>query len=187
MLRFALAKQTTTHNIYKYIYSFSRRTLVWGIRIVRLWGLDTSVKVRRWPRKRTWDNDGTSLREQRNFTVFRSNCRPYFTNKIPRGDMDTPLRLRNLLQSLANGICSGMFDHRRAEITVMQFIGHSLPVHHFVTAPWDFIFVPYCQPSCILQRYLSFFSHSFRLYSVVSRDSKVDNFANSIIIIIIIC
>ena len=42
----SLAKQTTTRNIYNNIYSFSRWTLVWsrrGIRIVRLWGLDSSM------------------------------------------------------------------------------------------------------------------------------------------------
>ena len=39
------------------------------------------------------------------------------------------------------------FDHHRAEITVMQFTGHPLPVHQFVTVPWDFNPVPYCQPS----------------------------------------
>ena len=42
---------------------------------------------------------------------------------------------------------NGMFDRHRAEITVMQFTGHSLPVHHFVTAPWDFYLVLYCQPN----------------------------------------
>ena len=42
---------------------------------------------------------------------------------------------------------NGMFDRHRAEITVMQFTGHSLPVHQFVTVPWDFNSVPYCQPS----------------------------------------
>ena len=47
---------------------------------------------------------------------------------------------------------NGMFDRLRAEITVMQFSAHSLPVHHFLTAPWDFYLVPYCQPSCILQQ-----------------------------------
>ena len=31
-----------------------------------------------------------------------------------------------------------MCDRHQAEITVMQFTGHSLPVHHFVTARWDF-------------------------------------------------
>ena len=40
-----------------------------------------------------------------------------------------------------------MFDRHRAEITVMQFTGHSLPVYQFVTVPWDFNPVPYCQPS----------------------------------------
>ena len=42
---------------------------------------------------------------------------------------------------------NSMFDSHRAEITVMQFTGHSLPVHQFVTVPWDFNPVPYCQPS----------------------------------------
>ena len=42
---------------------------------------------------------------------------------------------------------NGMFDRHRAEITVMQFKGHSLPVHQFVTVPWEFKPVPYCQPS----------------------------------------
>ena len=39
------------------------------------------------------------------------------------------------------------FDHHRAEITVMQFTGHPLPVHQFVTVPRYFNPVPYCQPS----------------------------------------
>ena len=42
---------------------------------------------------------------------------------------------------------NGMFDSHRAEITVMQFTGHPLPVHQFVTVPWDFNPVPYCQLS----------------------------------------
>ena len=42
---------------------------------------------------------------------------------------------------------NGMFDRHRAEITVMQFTGHSLPVHQFMTVPWDFNPVPYCQPN----------------------------------------
>ena len=32
-----------------------------------------------------------------------------------------------------------MFDRHQAEITVMQFIGHSLPVHQSMSVPWDFI------------------------------------------------
>ena len=42
---------------------------------------------------------------------------------------------------------NGMFDRHHEEITVMQFTGHSLPVHQFVTVLWDFNPVPYCQPS----------------------------------------
>ena len=41
---------------------------------------------------------------------------------------------------------NGMFDHHQAEITVMQFTGHSLPVHHSVVAQWDLHLVPYYQP-----------------------------------------
>ena len=40
-----------------------------------------------------------------------------------------------------------VFDRHRAEITAMQFTGHPLPVHQFVTVLWDFNPVPYCQPS----------------------------------------
>ena len=32
---------------------------------------------------------------------------------------------------------NGMFDCHQAEITVIQFTGHSLPVHHSVAAQWD--------------------------------------------------
>ena len=46
------------------------------------------------------------------------------------------------------GHWNGMLDRHRAEITVMQFTGHSLPVHMFVTVPWDFNPVPYCV--CVL-------------------------------------
>ena len=39
-----------------------------------------------------------------------------------------------------------MFNRHQAEITVMQFRGHSLPVHHSVVAQWDLHHVPYYQP-----------------------------------------
>ena len=34
-----------------------------------------------------------------------------------------------------------MFDRHQAEITVMQFTGHSLPVHQSMSVPWE-IFLP---------------------------------------------
>ena len=39
-----------------------------------------------------------------------------------------------------------MFNRHQTEITVMQFRGHSLPVHHSVVAQWDLHLVPYYQP-----------------------------------------
>ena len=41
-----------------------------------------------------------------------------------------------------------MFDRLQAEITVMQFTGHSLPVHQSMSVPWEFFFylVPFHQP-----------------------------------------
>ena len=39
-----------------------------------------------------------------------------------------------------------MFNRHQAEITVMQFRGHSLPVYHSVVAQWDLHLVPYYQP-----------------------------------------
>ena len=42
---------------------------------------------------------------------------------------------------------NGMFDRHQAEITVMQFSGHSLPVHQSMSVPWDFYLVPFRQPS----------------------------------------
>ena len=39
---------------------------------------------------------------------------------------------------------NGMFDRHQAEITVMQFRGHSLPVHQTMSVSWDFFLVPFC-------------------------------------------
>ena len=37
---------------------------------------------------------------------------------------------------------NGMFDRHQAEITVMQFTGHSLPVHQSMSVPWEFLPCP---------------------------------------------
>ena len=49
----------------------------------------------------------------------------------------------------------GMFDRHQVEITVMQFIGHSLPVHQSMSVPWDF-FLP-CPISSAKSRLHDFF------------------------------
>ena len=53
--------------------------------------------------------------------------------------------LRDFFRLLTIGMChfhylrNGRCDRHQAEITIMQFIGHSLPVHHFFfTAQWEF-------------------------------------------------
>ena len=117
---------------------------------------------RRWPRQRTQSDDGISFREQRN--LFR--CLVQFVGLIlpsnPHAEIWT--RLHNLFRYLAIGMChfhhlwNGMCDRHRAEITVMQFTGHSLPVHHSVAARWDLHLVPYYQPSSPA-RFLSITGH----------------------------
>ena len=65
---------------------------------------------------------------------FYSIRRPYITFKLLCSDMDTPPHLRNFFRYLAIGmchfryLCNGLCDCHRAEITVMQFRGHSLPL-----------------------------------------------------------
>ena len=51
-----------------------------------------------------------------------------------------------IVQSPTQYFWNGIFDRHQAEITVMQFTGHSLLVHHSMTVLWDFNPVPYCQP-----------------------------------------
>ena len=42
---------------------------------------------------------------------------------------------------------NGMIDRHPAEITVMQFTGHSPPVHQSMSEPWEFFYlVPFHQP-----------------------------------------
>ena len=43
-----------------------------------------------------------------------------------------------IVQSPTQYLWNGMFDRQQAEITVMQFTGHSLPVHQSMSVPWDF-------------------------------------------------
>ena len=67
-------------------------------------------------------------------SAFCSIRRRYITFKLPRGDMDTPPRLRNFFRYLATEMChfrylwNDLCDRHRAEITVLQFRGLSLPV-----------------------------------------------------------
>ena len=93
---------------------------------------------RRWPRQRTQSDDEVSfVNSGILFTAFCSIRRPYITFKLLWRDMDMPPHLRNFFRYLAIGMChfrylrNGRCDRHRVEITIMQFIGHSLLVHHF--------------------------------------------------------
>ena len=44
-----------------------------------------------------------------------------------------------------------MFDRHQAEITVMQFTGHSLPVHQYMTVPWDFTLSHIVSQACLCE------------------------------------
>ena len=46
-----------------------------------------------------------------------------------------------------NNLWNGMLDRHQAEITVMQFRGHSLPVHQSMSISGDFYLVPFHQPN----------------------------------------
>ena len=56
-----------------------------------------------------------------------------------------------IVQSPTQYLWNGMFDRHQAEITVIQFRGHPLPVHQFLTVLWDFNPVPYYQPFSPMQ------------------------------------
>ena len=49
----------------------------------------------------------------------------------------TGTRLSYIIVRRPLDLWNRMFNHHQAEITVMQFRGHSLPVHHSVVAQWD--------------------------------------------------
>ena len=52
-----------------------------------------------------------------------------------------------IVQSPTQYLLNGMFDRHQTEIIVMQFTGHSLPMHQSMSVLWDFNPVPHRQPS----------------------------------------
>ena len=52
-----------------------------------------------------------------------------------------------------------MFDRHQAEITVMQFTGHSLPVHQSMSVPWDFFIFSHFIRQIPPTRFLSITGH----------------------------
>ena len=137
--------QTTTWNLYITIYIYFldgcfcevgavRR----GIRIVRRWGLNFSMSG-------DDGRDNAHSMTTRGFMnsriLFSLSSSVQFVGLILPSNSHAEIKTRLyasaifpiscdwdvLLPLIWNGLC----DRRRAEITVMQFTGHSLPVHHW--------------------------------------------------------
>ena len=77
----------------------------------------------------------------RPFSDWNSNSTAWFLSWlsyiIVQRPLDRPLDLWNR-----------MFNRHQAEITVMQFRGHSLPVRQSMRVSSDFLLVPFPQPIC---------------------------------------
>ena len=127
---------------------------------------------RRWPRHTAWWQE--RFREQRDpffyCLLFNSSALYYLQTPTRRyGHTSMPPQFllissdRDVSLPLAwNGLC----DHHWAEITVMQFTGHSLPVHHFFfTAQWEFL------PCLILWAQL-YFTYTFYAAVTKTRERK---------------
>ena len=75
---------------------------------------------------------------------------PYHISSITPTGTRTQLARRTQLSYIivrrTLDLWNRMFNRHQAEITVMQFRGHSLPVHHSVVEQWDLHLVPYYQP-----------------------------------------
>ena len=72
---------------------------------------------------------------------------PYqFSLQLSASPLDRRTQLSYIIVRRPLDLWNRMFNRHQAEITVMQFRGHSLPVHHSVVAQWDLHLVPYYQP-----------------------------------------
>ena len=62
--------------------------------------------------------------------------------QLPATQLATPLARRTQLNYIIVpsplDLWNRMFNRHQAEITVMQFTGHSLPVHQSMSVPWEF-------------------------------------------------
>ena len=58
----------------------------------------------------------------------------------------TRTQLRYIMVQRPLDLWNRMFDRHQAEITVMQFTCHSLPVHQSMSVPWEFFFFFLARP-----------------------------------------
>ena len=79
-----------------------------------------------------FDSNYTACPQLYSPVSFCSIRRPYITFKLPRGNMDTPPRLRNFFRYLATGMChfrylwNGLCDHHQlswtSEVTLFRCV-----------------------------------------------------------------
>ena len=84
--------------------------------------------------------------------------RPYhITSLTPTVDFQSWLSYIIVQRPLNHplNLWNGMFDRHQAEITVMQFTGHSLPVHQSMSVPWDFFTLSHFVSQARLRDFLS--------------------------------
>ena len=77
----------------------------------------------------------------------KTNWLPVFTELYNSSTPTQYLHITGHRNMHFRRLWNGMADRHQAEIIVMQFKSHYLPVHQFIAVPWDFTPVPYCQPS----------------------------------------
>ena len=63
---------------------------------------------------------------------------PYHISSPLELGLPLPVELIYIMVQRPLDLWNRMFDRHQAEITVMQFTGHSLPVHQSMSVPWEF-------------------------------------------------
>ena len=87
-----------------------------------------SIRVPEGPLSRVWLSLPHLVSSVSNTTATQLSWFPsWLSYIIVQRPLDRPLDLWNR-----------MFNSHQAEITVMQFTGHSLPVHQCMSVPWEF-------------------------------------------------
>ena len=168
---------------YFYPHSYGRQRCVFlvlqgcstggpGAQLSAGWWLSLLHLITNWSPKLHWGPEGRFSRVWLSLPHLVSNfsgpqlnrpCVAFPTTSRPLLQLSDLLSWLSyiIVQSPLNhplNLWNGMFDRHQAEITIMQFTGHSFPVHHSVAAQWDLHLVAYYQPSSPV-RFLSINGH----------------------------
>ena len=98
----------------------------WWLSLLHLISNFSGPQLNRRPREPLWP--GVVFPTTSRILLQLSDFLSWLSYIIVQCPLNRPLSLWN-----------GMFDRHQAEIAVMQFTGHSLPVHQSMSIPWDFL------------------------------------------------